>query len=87
MQNVATLQLTKVIDTPQSPDLNPIENLWVHLKKKVAKRSPKNKHDLIKFIKEEWYKIPNEYDIPKLINSMQRRLRAVIDAAGGHKKY
>ena len=27
----------KVIDTPaQSPDITPIENLWVHLKKKVA---------------------------------------------------
>ena len=28
----------KVIDTnAQSPDINPIENLWVHLKKKVGK--------------------------------------------------
>ena len=35
---------TKVIITPaQSPDINPIENLWVHIKKKVRKisKSPK----------------------------------------------
>lgn len=79
---------TKVIDTPaQSPDINPIENLWVHLKKKVGKRSPTNKNELIRFIKEEWEKIPLEYDIPKLIQSMRRRLQAVIDAQGGHTKY
>lgn len=41
----------KVIDTPaQSPDLNPIENLWVLLKKKVGKRSPKNKTQLIQYV-------------------------------------
>ena len=38
----------KVIDTPaQSPDINPIENLWSHLKKKIGKRSPTNKNELI----------------------------------------
>ena len=42
-------------DTPtQSPDINPIENLWVHLKKKIGKRWPTNKNELIRFIKEEW---------------------------------
>ena len=36
---------TKVIDAPaKSPDINPIENLWGHLKKKVGKRSPTNKN-------------------------------------------
>ena len=30
---------TKVIEAPaQSPDINPIENLWVYLKKKIGKR-------------------------------------------------
>lgn len=79
---------SKVIDTPaQSPDINPIENLWVHLKQKVGKRSPTNKNELIKFIKEEWEKIPLEYDILKLIQSMRRCLQSVIDAQGGHTKY
>ena len=50
---------TKVIDTPaQSPDIKPIENLWFHLKKNVGKRSPINKNELIRFIKEEWGEMP-----------------------------
>ena len=37
---------------PQGPDIKPIENLWVHLKKKLGKRSPTNKNDYIRFIRE-----------------------------------
>ena len=45
---------TKVIDIPaQSLDINPIENLWVHLTKIVGKRSPTNKKELLRCIKEE----------------------------------
>ena len=34
---------TKIIDTPaQSPDINPIDNLWVQLKKKVGKKKIAN---------------------------------------------
>lgn len=79
---------SKAIDAPpQSPDLNPIENLWAYLKKKVSKRGPKNKNDLIKFVTEEWQKIPQNYDLQNLVASMTRRLQAVIHANGGHTKY
>lgn len=79
---------SKVIDTPaQSPDLNPIENLWALLKKKVAKREPRSKNDLVRFINEEWRKLPEYYDINALVSSMSRRLRGVMDANGGHTKY
>lgn len=78
----------KVIDTPaQSPDLNPIENLWVHLKKRVAKRQPKTKTALKAAILEEWENIPSSYDLEKLIHSMKKRLQCVVDAKGGHTKY
>ena len=78
---------TKIIGTPaQSPDINPVENLRVHLKEKIEKRSPKNQNELIRFIKGK-EKIPSEYDIPKLIQSMRRCLQAVIDDEGGHIKY
>lgn len=78
----------QVLDTPaQSPDLNPIENIWALLKKNVAKRHPKNRTELKTIIQEEWTKIPNDYDMKNLIFSMKRRLQAVIDANGGHTKY
>ena len=41
----------------QSPDLNPLENLWRELKIRVARRQPKNIKDLERICKEEWAKI------------------------------
>ena len=79
---------TKGINTLiQRSDINPTENLWVHLKKNVGKRSATNKNGLVRFINEEWEKIPSEYDFPKLIQSMRKRLQAVINAQCGHTKY
>ena len=41
----------------QSPDLNPIENLWNTLKVKVHKRNPQNIKQLEELWKEEWGKV------------------------------
>lgn len=39
---------------PQSPDLNPIENVWAIMKAKVAKRSPNTMEELKIAIQAEW---------------------------------
>lgn len=76
-----------VMDWPsQSPDMNPIENLWYVLKCNVAKRNPKNKTELVEFCKEEWGKIDPEF-IKKLVLSMNKRCREVLDAKGRHTSY
>ena len=64
-----------------SPDLNPIENLWHVLRCNVRKRRPKSKQDLIKILKEEWEKL--QKDLTIVNNDMPKRMRPVIAAGGG----
>ena len=77
----------KILEWPsQSPDLNPIENLWWDLKKAVAKRKPKNIRELEAIACEEWAKIPQER-CQKLVSGYASRLEHVLKAKGGSTKY
>jgi transposase len=73
---------------PQSPDLNPIENLWSQVKNNLQKRKkkPKNLVELERQVKREWKAIPKEF-IENLVDSMPERVQAVIVAEGGPTKY
>jgi len=72
----------------QSPDLNPIEHLWHHLKSKLQQYETPSKgvHELWERVEKEWNKISPE-EFRTLIESMPRRVKAVIKANGGHTKY
>ena len=73
---------------PQSPDLSPIEHLWVHIKRQMNtyETPPKGVFELWDRVAKEWNKITPE-TCQNLIESMPRRLEAVIKAKGGHTKY
>lgn len=70
----------------QSPDLNPIENLWNELKIEVSKRHLSKKADLWRVIQEVWYSIPSD-KCQQLVNSMSRRVDSVITNKGFITKY
>jgi DDE superfamily endonuclease len=71
-----------------SPDLNPIENLWHVLRSKIRKRrhQPRTKKALIEALTDEWGKLDMGI-VNNLIDSMPRRLQAVIDGNGRPTKY
>ena len=72
----------EVMDWPSnSPDLNPIENLWAIVKRNVEKCRPKNLSELESFLGEEWDNIPNSLLI-SLVDSMSRRCNEVIEKNG-----
>ncbi len=71
-----------VLDWPaNSPDLNPIENLWGIVKRKMRDTRPNNADELKATVKETWASIPPQ-QCHKLITSMPRRIEAVIKAKG-----
>ena len=72
----------------QSPDLNPIEHLWFHLKRQLAtyEAPPAGIHELWEWVQVEWERIPKEV-CGNLIESMPRRITAVIKAKGGNTRY
>jgi transposase len=78
-----------LLDWPgNSPDMNPIENVWEILKRKMNKINITNKKDLIARLISVWF---HDDDIKiaamNCIKSMPDRIRAIIKAKGGGTKY
>src|SRR3979490_3407271 len=73
---------------PQSPDLNPIEHLWNHIKLQLCKYEAlaTGVWQIWERVAEVWNAIEPEV-CQKLIESMPRMVEAVIKAKGGNTKY
>lgn len=80
----------QVLDWPaQSPDLNPIENIWSRLNYKLFHnydRPPRGMNELWERIQEQWNKISKE-ECRNVINSMPKRCKDVIKAKGYWTNY
>lgn len=70
----------------QSPDLNPIDNLWAIVKERVALLQPKNKNGLKQIILNVWNSIEKSL-CEKLSLSFKKRSKLIFKAKGGHIKY
>jgi transposase len=81
---------------PYSPDLNPIEHAWKRLKDTTSKMFPElwasdceseeARTAMEQALKEAWATIPVSF-FEELVESMERRVQACIDANGWHTKY
>jgi hypothetical protein len=80
---------------PFSPDMNPIEHLWFHLKKMVQILHPEllgmgtgeeAKKALEQALIKAWDAIPDQI-FQSVIESMPKRVKALIEAEGWHTKY
>jgi len=79
----------EVLEWPaQSSDLNPIEHLWEHLKRQLNKyeTEPSGIFELWERVEAEWNQLPVQVCLD-LIESMPRRVAAVLAARGGYTKY
>jgi len=86
-QTFLSENVPNLMDWPaNSPDLNPIENLWNIVKRNVEKRMPQIQKDLTDFMKEEWDAIPENVLI-NLVKSMRRRCELVIENNGERIPY
>ena len=78
----------EVLDWPgNSPDLNPIENLWRILKRKLAQKAPKNLADVRYWLTKIWCTEISRDLCQSLVNSMPKRINDVIKNKGYSTKY
>jgi transposase len=87
-QREGTLKFHVLPWPSQSPDLNPIENLWKIIKDALDDRvdRPSNLDQLFQFIKEEWEKVPKDY-LRNIVENLPRRIQEVIKNKGGSTHY
>ena len=79
-------QINGEIWPSHSPDLNPIENLWSDVFRRVFARNPPTLADLKQFVIEEWERTPVSL-LRKLAYSMRRRLMECIARGGLRTHY
>jgi DDE superfamily endonuclease len=75
------------MDLPShSPDLNPMENLWNDLKRRVETHNAGDIEELKQHLYTEWHATSTDF-LTKLVQSMPLRCKAVVAKKGHLTKY
>ncbi len=80
----------QVMEWPaQSPDLNPIENMWRLLKIRLNEHDtpPKSMNELYERVVHIWYNVITVEECRKVIDTMPRRIEECIKARGYWTSY
>jgi len=87
----AFLDKNKVCVLPwpsHSPDMSPIENLWMVVKRRISQRCPTSKIELIEALIDVWNRDPEIKELcKKLIKGMPKRIGQLLKAKGASTKY
>ena len=80
--------ITRMVWPANSPDLNPIEQLWAELSRRVHENHPlpANRQQLLGWLQQEWNNIPQAF-LARLINSMRQRCFDCLAVNGGHTRF
>ena len=82
VQRYLSDEKVKVLDWPsQSPDLNPIENVWSELDRRTSRVGINNTDELFEALCVAWHQLPLKY-LKNLARSMPNRIKAVIKNNG-----
>lgn len=91
-ENNKLCEMQYSLGPPNSPEFNSIENLWLHLERRLKKclseeeRRPQIVGELFVTTKEALQHIDQD-TIDDLIDSMLYKMQVVIEAHGGHTKW
>ena len=89
VKNSINLNNISVLYWPgNSPDLNPIENLWSIIKLRLRRRDCTTMVKLIEAVIDCWYRDPQiQENCKKLVDSIPKRVKSVLTSCGGHIRY
>ena len=79
-------QVNRISWPSQSPDLNPMENVWAVIKANVSNYKPTSTKDLIRIIKKEWKALDNVF-AKNLVLSMKNHVSLILANDGDHILY